>query len=127
MSENHWELLILLAESFRQLEAVVENAPHMTVAVEAGGAVRDEEGTMLQEATGIKDLNEKGAMSARPKDACYQGDARNEKFFDLQGRRVANQTNPKTLAAPCRVKTKALRCGTRSSASDCRTDRTFFA
>ena len=51
MSENHWELLILLAESFRQLEAVAEDAPHMTVAVEAGGAVRDEEGTMLQKAT----------------------------------------------------------------------------
>ena len=79
MSENHWELLILLAESFRQLEAVAEDAPHMTVVVESGGAVRDEEGTMLQEATGIKDLNEKGAM-------------RNEKFFDLQGRRVANPT-----------------------------------
>ena len=31
MSENHWELLILLAESYRQLEAVVEDAPHMTV------------------------------------------------------------------------------------------------
>ena len=31
MSENHWELLILLAESFRQLEAVAEDAPHMTV------------------------------------------------------------------------------------------------
>ena len=40
-----------LEKSFRQLEAVVENAPHMTVAVETGGAVRDEEGTMLQEAT----------------------------------------------------------------------------
>ena len=62
MSENHWELLILLAESFRQLEAVAEDAPHMTVAVETGGAVGDEEGAMLQEATGIKDLNEKGAM-----------------------------------------------------------------
>jgi hypothetical protein len=31
-------------------------------------------------------------MSARPKDACYQGDARNEKYFDLQGRRVTNPT-----------------------------------
>ena len=51
MSENHWELLILLAESFHQLEAVAEDAPHKTVAVETGGAVRDEEGTMLQEAT----------------------------------------------------------------------------
>ena len=30
---------------------MAEDAPHMTVAVEAGGAVRDEEGAMLQKAT----------------------------------------------------------------------------